>query len=605
MFPLYTPQTSLATFTNTNWHPEHLLSYPKFPILHIFLILFSFIGPMKQPDLVLLHAPSVYDFRDRPRLFGPVSDLIPSSPVFEMYPIGFATMTAYLEKRGWHVRIVNLAYRMMRSNRFDPRTFLRSLRPEVFGLDLHWLPHAHGSLEVARILKQLHPRIPVVFGGLSASYFSRELAAYNQVDYVLRGAMSEEPMRCLLEGIRGDRELEEVPNLTWDDGGQVRVSGMEWEPDRLDDANLRPDVLMRQAVRYADCLSITPYDGWWQDPVMPVMTVKGCTQQCVTCGGACSGFARATGQTEPVYRSPMNVIKNVRDIAAFSRGPIFLIGDPRQPGREYAQEVLRLLRRERIDNEFVFELFSPASCEFLADIDRSVSRWTLELSPESHDPTVRHAHNQVVQYSNREMEETIRGALDAGCRRVDIFYMIGLRRQTVSSVMDTVEYAGGLLDQFDSSVSCYISPLGPFLDPGSAAFERPQEMGYRVLARSLEEHRRLLEHVRWRNMLNYETEWLDRDQIVDVTYRAGERLNELKLEHGRVTPAIAQAVADRIEVARKLEKHAGRNERIPRKTAKKATNLGAETVADEGELAWRRCVWNFRPLGIGKLLLGL
>ena len=39
-------------------------------------------------DLVLLHAPSVYDFRQKTILYGPVSDLIPPSPVFEMYPIG-------------------------------------------------------------------------------------------------------------------------------------------------------------------------------------------------------------------------------------------------------------------------------------------------------------------------------------------------------------------------------------------------------------------------------------------------------------------------------------------------------------------------------------
>ena len=39
-------------------------------------------------DLLLLHAPSVYDFRERAILYGPVSDMVPSSTVFEMYPLG-------------------------------------------------------------------------------------------------------------------------------------------------------------------------------------------------------------------------------------------------------------------------------------------------------------------------------------------------------------------------------------------------------------------------------------------------------------------------------------------------------------------------------------
>jgi len=47
-------------------------------------------------DLLLLHAPSVYDFRERAILYGPVSDMVPSSTVFEMYPLGFLTIASYL-----------------------------------------------------------------------------------------------------------------------------------------------------------------------------------------------------------------------------------------------------------------------------------------------------------------------------------------------------------------------------------------------------------------------------------------------------------------------------------------------------------------------------
>ena len=47
-----------------------------------------------ETGLLLLHAPSVYDFRKRAILYGPVSDMVPSSTVFEMYPLGFTTMAA-------------------------------------------------------------------------------------------------------------------------------------------------------------------------------------------------------------------------------------------------------------------------------------------------------------------------------------------------------------------------------------------------------------------------------------------------------------------------------------------------------------------------------
>ena len=54
-----------------------------------------------SPALILLHAPSVYDFRQKTILYGPVSDLIPPSPVFEMYPIGFTSIAEYLERAGY------------------------------------------------------------------------------------------------------------------------------------------------------------------------------------------------------------------------------------------------------------------------------------------------------------------------------------------------------------------------------------------------------------------------------------------------------------------------------------------------------------------------
>jgi radical SAM superfamily enzyme YgiQ (UPF0313 family) len=129
-------------------------------------------------DLILLHAPSVYDFRQLPILFGPISDLVPSTPIFEMYPIGFSFISEHLERKGLKVRIVNLAGRMLKDRKFDAEKFISRLKTAAFGIDLHWLPHAHGSLEVAALCKKHHPNVPVIFGGYSATYFHEELIRY-------------------------------------------------------------------------------------------------------------------------------------------------------------------------------------------------------------------------------------------------------------------------------------------------------------------------------------------------------------------------------------------------------------------------------------------
>ena len=169
---------------------------------------------MFQPAVALIHPPSVYDFRKRTIFYGPISDVIPSSPVFEMYPMGFLTLATYLRRHGHRVRIVNLALKMMRSRRFDAERALARLRPQLFGIDLHWLPHAHGAIEVSRLLKRLHPEIPIVFGGISATYFHDELIAEPSVDFVLRGSVTEPNLLALVEELKPDDAQELYQTVT-------------------------------------------------------------------------------------------------------------------------------------------------------------------------------------------------------------------------------------------------------------------------------------------------------------------------------------------------------------------------------------------------------
>ena len=93
-------------------------------------------------DLVLLHPPSFYDFRKIHQFRGPISDVVPSSSVFDMYPIGFTSIAGYLERFGHRVKIVNLAARMVHNRRFDVEKKIRGLESAAFGISLHWLPHA-------------------------------------------------------------------------------------------------------------------------------------------------------------------------------------------------------------------------------------------------------------------------------------------------------------------------------------------------------------------------------------------------------------------------------------------------------------------------------
>jgi len=510
---------------------------------------------VSQYDLVLLHPPHVYDFRKKTILYGPVSDLVPASPVFEMYPFGLASIAEYLERAGFRVRIINLAVRMLNDKDFDAERLIRKLESLVFGIDLHWLVHAHGAVEVARLVKKYHPESKVLMGGFSASYFYQELLDYPEIDYVLRGDSTEEPVRQLIDSVKNRKPLETVPNLVWqDNAGQVRENQFSYIPDNI--SNVMVDHyqgIIRSVIRHRDLTSVIPVKDWLRYPVTAVFTCRGCNNNCVICGGSNSAFRTFLNREKTAFRSPQDIVRDIKNIGRFSNSPIFILGDIRQSGDACADELLSILARDKIKNQLMLEVFSPASAGFLNKLSLACPDFCLEVSPESHDPEIRTAAGKY--YSNEALEQMIADALGIGCGRLDVFFMIGLPKQTEKSVMETVDYCEYLLDRFrgDKRLSLFIGPLAPFLDPGSLAFEQPEKYGYRILFQTLEEHRQSLLAPSWRYTLNYETEWMTRHQIIDATYEAILRLTRLKAKYGLISKKMAETQEWRIKKALELE----------------------------------------------------
>jgi B12-binding domain/radical SAM domain protein len=549
---------------------------------------------MSQPDLVLLHAPSVYDFRKESILYGPVSDLVPSTPAFELYPIGFTTMAEYLERYGYQVRIINLAFRMLNSPRFDPEKMLRKIKPRAFGIDLHWMPHAHGASEVARLVKRLHQDTPVIFGGFSSSYYHEELVQRPEIDYVIRGDSAEEPLRMMMDHLNTGRSLEDIPNLTWvDDSGKVRVNPLTYVPEDLEHVLIDYSHVVKAVARYRDLASYVPFKHWLDYPITAALTCRGCTHNCKTCGGSATAFRNLHNRKKPAYRKPETLAQDIRSIGRFSKGPVFILGDLRQPGEDYAERFLSAIKV--LQQQVIIEFFDAASRDFLQRVSEAMPNFSLEISLETHSEEVRRAFGRT--YSNEDIEATMEYALEAGCKRLDIFFMIGLPKQDYQSVMDTIDYCEYLMKRFNRGDSKrlfpFVSPLAPFLDPGSPVFDNPGEYGYRFFHRTFEEHRKALVQPSWKYILNYETEWMTRDEIVDSTYEAGLRLNRLKAQCGLVDPDQAQITEARILRARRLIQEMddimsiqdeSRREKLLTAIKQQVDNANESTVCEKREL---------------------
>lgn len=560
---------------------------------------------MSRPDLILLHPPDIFRFRELPVFRGPVSDVVPSSSVFEIYPIGFLTISEYLKRHGINVRIINIAIKMMRDASFNPEKFIANLKPLAFGIDLHWLPHVDGSLSFAEIVKRRHPDIPVIFGGLTATYYYSEIMEeYPFVDFVVRGDSTEEPLRLLMNAIKGKKGYEGIPNLVWRDAnGRVIVNDFSYRPEDLDYVNFDYSHLLRMALKHRDPSGYIPFEGWLEYPVTAVFQCRGCVHNCGSCAGSHSAFRRLCSRDKPCFRSPELLAEDIKRISDLTGAPIMLIGDLLQAGEDYAERFLMAMRRYDIKNEIAIEFFRPPPMKFVAQVAESLKNYNVEMSPESHDEKVRGVFGK--HYTNEELESSMEMFIESGCGRIDLFFMTGLPYQDYASVIETAKYCGKLLEKYGKSgrLLPMIAPLAPFIDPGSGIFEEPERYGYRMFYKTLKEHRKAMLMPSWKYTLNYETEWMTRDEIVRATYDAALMLVDSKARYGIIDKGSAEAIKGYIrrsvDIIRRIDEKGAVDDEIRQEIFDMNR---VSVICGKHELEWPVRDWRFRALSFLRTL---
>lgn len=503
-------------------------------------------------DVVFLHPPSLFDFRNRAVLLGPISDVIPSTPIFKMYPIGFLSLCDHLERAGFSTRIINLAGKMLASSRYDPEREISKLKPKAFAMNLHWLPHVQGSLAIGELIKKHHPDIPLIYGGYSATYFADELIRFPFVDYVIKGDSTEQPLVMLMQAINGIGDLQKIPNLTYKDGnGEVCCNDISHVPMNIDDVATDYTIPIKQSLRFFDIRTYLPFRSWAKYPITAIFPFRGCRYNCVTCGGSRFACEQVFHRQGIAARSPEKISQELVRLSKTFNAPTMIIGDIMQNGRQCAYQILDEIKSIRFRNEFEFEFFTPPLADIIGRIQEATPRYNVAMSPESHDEGIRRAFGR--PFSNKQLEKSIQACIARDCGRINLFFMIGLPKQSYQSVMETIDYCEYLLSSYgdDKIVHPFITPLAPFIDPGSAVWEHPEAHGYRLFARTLLEHKELVDTaISWKQFLNYETDWMSRDEIIDCTYEATLRLNDLKRKYGLISQDQAAMVEQNARTSR-------------------------------------------------------
>ena len=493
-----------------------------------------------KADLFLLHAPSVYDFRERDDiLFAYLSDSdsVNVTSIYEMYPLGFFAIKQRLRERGFHAEIVNLASLMLMHPQLDVDALLARLEAPVFGLDLHWMAHCHGSIEIAKRLKSIHPESLVIFGGISSTYYADELIEYPPVDVVVKGYDTLEPVTQLMEAVtRGQRTFNHIPNLVYKEkGSAVVATGFTHKPmSNYNDATV--DWSYYREIK----------DNAHRSKLIMTLPNTGCARDCPWCGGSRYATNNIMGIKKTlVTKDNQRIIDELHTLADVATTTSIYALQCYSETKTRMHQFLDAVKEVGYKSVY-FEQFHLPGQDTLEKMGQSTEAYIM-LSPESHDLRISKLSGRG-NYSMAEMEAWIPRALDAGVAGVMVWFFIGMPEQTPASVLDTVSYSASLLRKFrGKNVLPLICPMVPFLDPGSRFFEEPQKHGYHIFHKTLEQHRQAMVEPIWYKRLNYETKWLSRREMQDVTYEAIARLVTIKGDLGILPSSLCRVILKTID----------------------------------------------------------
>ncbi len=334
--------------------------------------------PPLSADLLLAHAPAFYDFRRRSDIYFPylsTSGDVPITPLYEYFPVGFKTLQRFLSDRDHDVQIVNLSTVLLKYPEVDLEAMFQALDVKLFGLDLHWMIHVQGSLAIAELFKSIHPDVPIIFGGISSTYYAEELIRYPFIDIVMRGYDTHVPMDQLLNKLKAGKPLDQVDNILWKDSGKIIDNSMDYTPNTFGcgiDWSKLPENENKNSLRIMEILSTQN---------------AGCVNNCGWCGGSRDAFRRINKKNEAIARKPRKEVgyefKTMSRIKDQQRYHFYAVGSYNEPPKR-----MKFFIDKVADSNFKsvsYEQFHLTTDEVLDSMVRANPKTIITLSPESHD----------------------------------------------------------------------------------------------------------------------------------------------------------------------------------------------------------------------------
>jgi radical SAM superfamily enzyme YgiQ (UPF0313 family) len=354
-------------------------------------------------------------------------------------------------------------------------------------------PNLPFGLQIADLIKDIHPRSTVIVGGVVATPLHREIAAHRSIDYVVFGR-GEQALPELLKVIRKQGDLADMNNVSARlPNGQIYTSKSQypWVPvnkipfPKID--LFSPDI--GEDIRY-----------------LRQVYALGCPYQCSFC------TIQTIGRKAD-YFSVDRVLDEIRGYRRqYGEHHNIYFGD--ETFTVHKERTLAICDALRDDGTIRYDIQTRPNClgddSVLRALKDSGCSW-VEIGIETINQNSQDMHKQRMKL--KELEETLARLQDSGLTACS-FLVNGFPDQSLDDMKRSIDYVCDLIDR-ELLQASYIFGLVPY--PGSQLFAEPERFGMRLLHRDFRYYHEELPPV-------YETAFAKPDDIYRMFLYGVEQL---------------------------------------------------------------------------------
>ncbi len=344
--------------------------------------------------------------------------VFPNILKYENISFGIGSLSAYLKIRGHQTELIDFTYGMTLNTALE---CVQQFQPDVIAFSTTTGDFLF-SCDLAERIKKISTS-PIIFGGVHPTIAPEESIAHPAVDMICVGE-GEEAFAELLE--RFDNNPTDIPNLWFKADGQTIRNPVR---ALINDLDSLPRVDL-DLFNYDTLLPLRAYEG-------QVMVGRGCPYQCSYCiNPILQDLYSAKGKFVR-YRSPENVIQEVREmVARYPIKTIYFCDDVFVLNKKWLESFCSLYKQEvglPFRCQARAEMLNPDVCGVLKD----AGCFNIQMGIEAGNERIR---KDVLRrkMSDEMIVNAAKSVKNAGMT-LYTYNMVGLPFETEQEILETIE----------------------------------------------------------------------------------------------------------------------------------------------------------------------